>query len=56
VNHKEPDHSNSSPSSSSLLVKVVDIASQDDSDNDVARSHANGADDEDRLSANAIDV
>lgn len=56
VNHKQPDHSNGSPSCGSLLVEVIDVARQDDRDNDVARSHANSADNEHRLTSDPVNI
>ena len=54
VNDKQPDHAHGSPAGGRLLVEAVDVPGQDDGDDEVARGHADGADDEDGLPAHAV--
>jgi hypothetical protein len=56
MNHKEPDHGYCSPACSSLLVEVVDVSSQDDGNNNMARSHPNCTNNENWLAANSVNV
>ena len=55
MNDEEPDHGHGSPASGSLLLKVVNVASEDDSNDHMAGGHADRANDEDRLASDAID-
>lgn len=56
VDDEEPHHDHSGPTGALRVVEVVDVFGEDDSDDYMGYAHANGADGEDRLSANAVDV
>lgn len=54
MNDKQPDHAHGSPTGGRLLVEAVNVPGQDDGDDEVARGHADGTDDEDGLPAHAV--
>ena len=55
MDNKQPDHADGGPASGRLLVPLVDILGDDNGDDDVAGGHADGADGENRLTADAVD-
>lgn len=56
MNDEKPNHGHCRPASCYLVVKVINIASENDSDDDVASGHADGAHNEHWLSADSVDV
>ena len=55
VHHEEPHHDDGRPARGLLVIKVINVPSQDDGNDEVAQGHADGTDAEDGLAAEAID-
>jgi hypothetical protein len=55
VYNKEPNHADGSPSGRFMIMEVVNVLGQNNSNDDMASSHSNGTDYENRLAAQTID-
>lgn len=55
VGYKQPDHTDGSPTCGSLFIETVDVLGQNDSDDEVACSHPNCTDDQNRFSSGTVD-
>ena len=55
VDDKQPDHADGTPTSGLVVLPVVGVLCEDDGDDDVAGSHTNGANGQNRLASNAVD-
>jgi hypothetical protein len=56
MDDEKPNHHDSSPTSRFVRLPLVSVLCDDHSNDDVASSHTNGANREDRLSAELVDV
>lgn len=55
MDDKEPYHSNGGPSSGRVVVEIVNVESENDGHDYVARGHSDGAHGEDWFTAHAVD-
>lgn len=56
VDDEEPDHNDGGPSSSLMVFEVIDILRENDGDDQMRDTHADGADGENGLTTNAVNV
>ena len=55
VDDEKPNHDNSRPTSGLMVLKVVNILGENDSDDEMAKTHADSADSENGLTTQTID-
>lgn len=54
VNHEEPHHADSCPTSGGLFVEMINVPRKNNGDNDMTSAHADGAHCQHRLSTDSI--
>ena len=55
MDDKKPDHDNSCPASCLMIFKVINVLGEDDSDNQMAKTHADSTDSKNWLTTETID-
>ena len=55
MDDEKPNHDNSSPTSCLVVLKVINVLGEDNSDDEMAKTHADSSDCENRFTAETID-
>jgi hypothetical protein len=54
VDDKQPNHADSGPTSCRMRIELIDVLGEDNSDDEMAKTHTNGTDSQNRLTTETI--